>query len=137
VSYLLDANALIAIADAEHNRHPLALRWLGSLGKDQAATCPTVENALLRYLVRIGVKPQGAWDMMAAIKGNSRVGFVEEPHSMSLNSLAGVAGHRQITDVYLCQVASSAGRTLATFDLGLCQSRPNLTTNLARLNLDP
>ena len=133
MNYLLDANTLIAIADTEHSRHPLAFSWFSSLGTNQAATCPTVENALLRYLVRIGVKSQGAWDMAQSIKGNRRVEFVKEASSMALPSLTGVSGHRQITDVYLCQVAALADRRLATFDQGLCQFRPKVTTNLALL----
>lgn len=49
---LLDANLLTALFDADHVHHRLAREWLIAL--DGAfSTCPIVEGALTRWIVRI------------------------------------------------------------------------------------
>jgi predicted nucleic acid-binding protein len=125
--FLLDANVLIAVLDQQHEHHTAAVDWFLTLGDDSAITCPTVENACLRYLVRTGVSATDAHAVLTGLKADRRVTFAPEASSMSEASLHGVIGFRQVTDVYLCQIAAEADAFLATFDGGLHQMRPRRT----------
>ena len=125
--YLLDANVLIAVFDRGHEHHRPALDWFLALGNDTAITCPTVENACLRYLVRTGASARDSHAVLTGLKSDRRVTILAEATSMTEASLHGVFGFRQITDVYLCQVAADAGAVLATFDGGLNLLRPHRT----------
>jgi len=125
--YVLDANVLIAVLDQQHEHHAAALEWFMTLGERAAITCPTIENACLRYFVRTGVSASDSYAVLTGLKADRRVTFVEESTSMSEASLHGVIGFRQITDVYLCQVAAQADALLATFDGGLHRLRPHRT----------
>ncbi|MCO5314512.1 MAG: hypothetical protein M9952_16435 [Microthrixaceae bacterium] len=73
-----------------------------TLGDIAAITCPTVENAFLRCLIRTGVSTTDAYAVLAAVKADRRVSFAPEAASMSEASLYGVIGFRQVTDVHLC-----------------------------------
>jgi toxin-antitoxin system PIN domain toxin len=48
VTYLLDANVLIALCDDQHALHPQAHRWFSLGGSKSWATCPLTENAFIR-----------------------------------------------------------------------------------------
>lgn len=52
VTRLLDANVLIALFDADHVHHPIVREWFITL-EGQFATCPIIEGALTRWIVRI------------------------------------------------------------------------------------
>lgn len=41
--------------------------------------------------------------------------------------MAGVVGHRQVTDAYLAQLARARSARLATLDRGLCVAHPDVT----------
>ena len=133
MSYLMDTNVLISVLDSTHVHHVPVNAWFENLGGSAAATCPTAENGALRYLLRTGINAPDALDALLEFKQDPRVAFVPEVDSMATTSLTGVTGHRQITDVYLCQIATSTNRKLATFDQGLCKLRPLVTTNLTLL----
>ena len=125
--FLLDANVVIAVIDQQHEHHTAAVDWFEMLGDQVAITCPTVENACLRYLIRTGVSATDAHAVLTGLKADRRVTFAPETSSISTASLHGVIGFRQVTDVYLCQVAAEADALLATFDGGLHQMRPRRT----------
>ncbi|MCB1028094.1 MAG: PIN domain-containing protein [Microthrixaceae bacterium] len=131
MNHLLDTNVLISLLDSAHESFRASCDWFERLGRREAATCPTVENGALRYLLRTGINASDALETLVEFKQGHRVGFAGEADSMARQSLSGVTGHRQITDVYLGQVARSVNRTLATYDQALCRLRPELTTNLA------
>ena len=52
MTYLLDANVLIALTVAEHEHHDRASTWAATI--NGFAVCPIVEGALVRFLVRTG-----------------------------------------------------------------------------------
>ncbi|HEY5858440.1 MAG TPA: PIN domain-containing protein [Aldersonia sp.] len=52
ITYLLDANVLIALTVAEHEHHERASAWAATISR--FAVCPIVEGALVRFLVRTG-----------------------------------------------------------------------------------
>jgi hypothetical protein len=124
VTFLLDANVLIALIDPGHVHHDDAHAWFAGEGGGAWATCPLTQNAVLR------------------IVGHSRYpGSPGGPASVapSLASLLAHAGHRfwpddvsllddslvdatrlltpgQVTDSYLLALARAKGGRLATLD---------------------
>lgn len=121
---LLDVNVLIALTDPDHVHHELAHDWFAEEGAAAWATCPVTENGFLRVLANPGyhsarLRPTAVASMLrrlCAAKGHQFW-----PDSVSLADstrfdLAFVAGHRQLTDVYLLGLAHAHGGALATFD---------------------
>lgn len=123
--YLLDANVLIALTVTEHVHHDRASAWAGTI--DEFAVCPIVEGALVRFLVRTGERAETAQQVLRALR--TRPGYDYWPDSVSYADvdLAGVRGHKQVTDAYLVGLAAeySPGR-LATLDEGLARDTPGL-----------
>ncbi len=117
---LLDSNVLIALAVHEHVHHDAAIAWLGSTD-DPVATSPITQGALIRMLVRRGVRPDQALHQLRIIATQSRHEFWADQVPFTDVSLVGVIGHRQVTDAYLAQLARSRAGRLATFDQGLAQ----------------
>ncbi|PSL01805.1 hypothetical protein CLV30_11244 [Haloactinopolyspora alba] len=118
LSYLLDANVLIALAVRDHTAHEAAHRWLAGVG--QIALCPITEGALVRFLLREGESAVVAQEAISAIRNMPRCEFWSDNVSYSDLDMKGVYGHRQVTDSYLVGLASErvVGR-LATFDRAL------------------
>lgn len=119
--HLLDANVLIALTVAEHEHHERASRWAGTV--DRVATCPVVEGALLRFLIRIGESPGAATAVLQAIRDIERCEFWPDSLSYLDADLEHVRGHRQVTDAYLVGLAASNGARLATLDVALARER--------------
>ena len=124
---LLDANVLIALVDRAHEHHRSASKWAAPADAESLLTCPTVENATLRYLIRTDVPAGDAHAILESVRDDQRFSFVAETTPMHRESLAGVIGYRQITDVSLCQIARRSRAKLATFDRGLGILRPTDT----------
>ena len=124
---LLDANVLIALVDRAHEHHRPASKWAAPADTQSLLTCPTVENAMLRYLIRTDVPAGDAHSILESLRDDQRFSFVAETTPMHRESLTGVIGYRQITDVYLCQTARRSRAKLATFDRGLGILRPTDT----------
>lgn len=125
---LLDSNVLIALAVHEHVHHDAAIAWLGCTD-DPVATCPITQGALIRLLVRRGVRPDHALHQLGSIAAQPRHEFWPDHVPFAEVAMTGVIGHRQVTDTYLAQLARSRAGRLATFDQGLAQ----LHTDVAHL----
>ena len=123
---LLDANALIALGDANHPHREAALRFF----KESAtvtgwATCPLTENAFLRILGG-GSYPGGPGspsearvllDRILAAPGRQ---FWSDDLSLSDARLFPVLpASRHLNDLYLLGLAVKRGGRLATFDTGI------------------
>lgn len=121
-TYLLDANAVIAVVVAEHEHHDRVSRWAVAI--DTLALCPITEGALVRYLLRVGETAAGAAQLLDALHKSPRITFWPDSISYAEASLAHVVGHRQVTDAYLAALAASRGTQLATLDEGLAGSLP-------------
>lgn len=118
VTVLLDANVLIALVVAEHVHHDAAADWL--MASDTGfATCPMTQGSLVRFLVRSGQSAAAARDVVSAVQCTSRHEFWPDALSFAGVEVAGVVGHRQVTDAYLAQLARSHDGQLATLDSGL------------------
>jgi uncharacterized protein len=117
---LLDANVLIALVVAEHVHHDAAAEWLSA--SDAAfATCPITQGSLVRFLVRRGRAAAAARDVVSAVENADRHEFWSDSVSFADVEMAGVVGHRQVTDAYLAHLARIHNGQLATLDSGLAQ----------------
>jgi len=121
-TYLLDANALIALVIAEHEHHRRAATWTASV--DRIALCPITEGALVRYLIRVGETPATASEVLQGLNRSKKVDFWPDALSYVDVQLGHVTGHRQVTDAYLASLAASGGGRLATFDEPLAATLP-------------
>ena len=117
---LLDANVLVALVVSDHVHHELAEEWL-SASSTEFATCPMTQGSLVRFLVREGQSAGMAREIVDAIAGNPRHEFWPDSISFADVELAGVIGHRQVTDAYLAHLARTHNGRLATFYQGLAQ----------------
>jgi toxin-antitoxin system PIN domain toxin len=119
-TWLLDANVLIALFDDNHIHHSAAREWFLAL-REHYATCPIVEGALTRWIVRLegqaGVPI--AVEELRKLAADSRHRFWPDDLNYADVNFKGVLGHRQITDAYLASLARKHGGRLATLDRGL------------------
>ncbi|MGH3612119.1 MAG: TA system VapC family ribonuclease toxin [Pseudonocardia sp.] len=115
---LLDGNVLIALAIEEHVHHSAAERWFA--GRDGGfASCPITQGTLVRMLVRGGRSGDASVAALLRLISDDRHEYWPDDLSYSEVRMAGVAGHRQVTDAYLAELARAHGGRLATFDRGL------------------
>jgi uncharacterized protein len=121
---LLDVNVLVALFDADHVHHELAHDWFAENRAQGWATCPTTENGFVRVVANPSYggplnQPSALLELLRKFCRTARHEFW--PDSLSLQdetvfNREMVAGHRQITDIYLLGLARRHGGRLATFD---------------------
>ena len=116
-SYLLDANAVIALVIAEHEHHGRVTAWITQV--DKLALCPITEGAMVRYLIRVGETAATASQLLNTLRESPRVDFWPDSISYTEAALEHVTGHRQVTDAYLASLAASHQARLATLDVAL------------------
>ncbi len=126
MTFLLDANVLVALVVADHVHHDAAETWWA--GVDRFATCPITEGALVRFLVREGLGIDEARSVLAGVAASPRHDFWTDGHSYLETDLSRVVGHRQITDAYLASLARAHHERLASFDAGLAAAHPDVAT---------
>jgi uncharacterized protein len=130
VTFLLDANVLIALVVEDHVHHQAAESWLA--GTDQPfASCPITQGSLVRLLVREGQPAATATAIMSALSEDPRHEFWSDNISYRDVTMKGVIGHRQVTDAYLAQLARAYKGRLATFDRGLATLHSDIVELLA------
>jgi toxin-antitoxin system PIN domain toxin len=117
-TYLADGNVLVALVVSEHVHHEAALVWFEEEAPD-LATCPITESTLLRFLIRSGRSAPDSVAVLDAIRQQPWHRFWPDVLPYDGSQLAGVIGHRQVTDAYLVALARESGGTLVTLDRGL------------------
>jgi uncharacterized protein len=120
VTFLLDANVLIALVVEDHVHHESAEAWFTETTA-AIATCPITQGSLVRLLIREGQSAPSAKAVVEALMIQPRHVFWPDDVAFDAVSLNGVIGHRQVTDAYLAQLARAREGQLATFDQGLAQ----------------
>lgn len=123
-AFLLDVNVLVALFDPDHVHHDLAHDWFADCGRKAWATCPVTENGFVRVLAnpRYGATIARPGELVGRLRAFCASGghtFWPDEVSLADGSLfdaAVIAGHRQLTDVYLLGLAARRGGHLATFD---------------------
>jgi toxin-antitoxin system PIN domain toxin len=117
-TFLADGNLLIALTVADHVHHGAATRWFEG-SADRLATCPITEGTLLRFLIREGLTAFSACSVLDALRAQAWHEFWPDAIRYEASQLAGVIGHRQVTDAYLVALARHHRGRLATIDRGL------------------
>lgn len=121
--FLLDVNVLIALTWPSHLHHRQAQAWFGLRRTAGFRTCPLTQTGLVRIscnrsFTPEAVSPRDALALLETITSLPEHQFW--PDDLPLNQAIGreqqIAGHRQITDIYLLALAKSRGGILATFD---------------------
>ena len=121
---LLDVNVLVALFDPDHVHHEVAHDWFADVGRPGWATSSVTESGFIRVLSNPAYR--GTVARAADLAGRLRrfcdsgghVFWADEVSLLngSLFDLSRIAGHRQLTDVYLLGLAQSRGGRLVTFD---------------------
>lgn len=121
--FLLDVNALVALAVIEHEFHERVALWVRSLavrGSAELATCSITELGFLRVLAQA---PQyeftvvQAKDLLARLKSAEAIRFTFVSDDHDLSRLPGwVKTAKQSTDGHLTELARANGAVLATLD---------------------
>lgn len=120
MTFLLDANVLIALLVDDHVHHTAAENWFaGTTGN--FATCPSTQGSLLRLLIREGQSAFAARAVLSQTAASPRHEFWPDDIRYTDVPFQGIVGHRQVTDAYLAQLARSHQGRLATFDQGLAK----------------
>jgi toxin-antitoxin system PIN domain toxin len=125
--FLLDVNVVIALIDPAHIHHDIAHRWFGAEASENFATCPLVQNGVLRIAGHPAYpNAQGAPAIVAGIltKLLQHPGHVFWPDDVSLLDRtrfdqAALLSHKQVTDTYLLGLAVAHAGRLATLDAKL------------------
>ena len=121
---LLDINIWVALLDEAHVHNHKALALMNR-PRLRIATCPLIENGVLRVLNLPGYSAfgpagfQAVRDKLEEICGRHDHEFWPDDVSLRSKSLVNwgrVLGHNQITDVYLLALAVAHSGCLATLD---------------------
>lgn len=123
-AFLLDVNVLIALLDPAHVQHDDAHHWFATTGTELWATCPIVENAVVRILgdsryPNSPGTPAAVAELLTeffAVTGHvfwaDDITLLDDQRFLSGRILSS----RQVTDSYLLALAVAHGGQLATFD---------------------
>lgn len=121
MTWLLDANVLIALCAPDHVDHSRAANWYFSEKNRKFATCPMTQGALIRFQLRFGrgIKATQAWRLLAAVCAFPNHQFWPDDISFNEVPTKGILGHRQVTDAYLVALAVKHKGCVVTMDEGL------------------
>lgn len=119
---LFDVNALVALCLTTHMHHAAAHRFMSTIDGPWA-TSPLTEAALDRLLLNPVVtgSPRRAADVttiLAGMRRDPRWTFLDDASTLAEPTvdMSVLAGHQQVTDPHLVNLAARHGGVLATFD---------------------
>lgn len=125
MTYLLDVNVLVAIADPHHVHHEAAHWWFAKNARPNWATCSVTELGFIRVLSNPGYSARSSTPTAAAERlalfcdsGGHRFWADDLPPRSSLDDdvRTRLQGHKQVTDFHLAALALRYEGQLATFD---------------------
>lgn len=124
MKYLLDVNALIALAHAGHVHHPRAVSWFGGLDSASATICTSsiTELGFVRVAVQTGLQLDvaAARKALAALKASSSIPFVLLEDDLGADRMPSFARTpSRLTDGHLVELAKHRGAQLSTLDTGI------------------
>ena len=125
-TYLLDANILIALATRNHAERQRCATWAQISAT--FALCPITQGTLVRYLLRVNRPVTEAQATLRALEAQPNWVFWPDDASYATADLGDISGHQQATDAYLAALARAHGAKLATMDIGLAVTHPDVTT---------
>ncbi len=120
---LYDVSALIALLDREHSSHEAVSAWFVRNVEQGWASCPFTQNGFLRIVSQPNypspVSLAEAHDQLLAATSTQHHQFFAADVSLlddTLVNFRSLAGHRQLTDVYLLALAVAHEARLVTLD---------------------
>ncbi len=123
MNFLLDVNALLALAHGAHVHHGRVARWVADLGPEsQLATCSITELGFVRIAPQARLSPHvaAARGLLAELRGSTRPPFVRLVDDIGADSLPAWADTpTATTDGHLTALATRRGAQLATLDRGI------------------
>ena len=121
--YLLDVNALLALAVMEHEFHARAASWaerLGASGVSELATCSITELGFVRVLgqaQQYGSSVAQARELLLKVKNSDGIRWIFIPDNHDISRLPRwVRTPKQTTDGHLAELARDNEAVLATLD---------------------
>ena len=131
--YLLDVNVWIALFDDAHSHSTAANTFVSKRGL-KIATCPLVENAVIRIMNLPHYGQQGGISMARVreqlIFACQKLNHAFWPDDISMRDekridFSKLHGHNQISDAYLLALAAAQDGALVTFDQRIVLSAVN------------
>jgi len=123
MKYMLDVNALIALAHDAHTMHTCVVAWALRLPAPAVfLTTPLTELGFCRISVTIGLQPDvaAARAALRQLKASPKHVFEFLPDTLGVDAMpAGVKRPSRLTDGHLLKLAKVGNATLATFDCGI------------------
>jgi predicted nucleic acid-binding protein len=124
MNWLLDVNALIALAHQGHADHTRVIRWYASLiGSDaKLATCAITEIGFVRVSIQAGFENNvpDAVETLHGLKESNRIPFVFLSDALGADRFPSyVVGAKQVSDGHLLELGKEASMQLATLDKGI------------------
>jgi len=125
---LLDVNVVIALLDPDHAFHERAHGWWAAQAKSGWASCPIVENGVVRIMSHPGYTRGARFtpdDLISRLRTfATQTNHEFWPDDVSLRdgkifAAERLHSSRQLTDLYLLALAAAHGGRLATFDQGI------------------
>lgn len=120
---LYDVNALLALFDEEHEKHDIVKTWFNRNPEQGWASCPLTQNGYLRVRSQPSYpRPlllAEAYAQLLDATSSQDHQFIADDISLLDDALVysqRIAGHRQLTDVYLLALAVSHHARLVTLD---------------------
>ena len=121
--YLLDVNALLALAILEHEFHPRVASWmerLAATGVPELATCSITELGFVRVLgqaQQYGSSVAQARELLLELKNSNGMRCTFIPDDRDITHLPRwVRTPKQTTDGHLAELAKANTAVLATLD---------------------
>lgn len=120
--YLLDANCLIALGDADHEHHQRMRNWFKAHAPAGWGTCPLTENAFVRILSQPSYpnSPGTAAQARALLRElclfRGHRFWADELSIRNAERLPVLAAPKQISDLYLLALAAHFSIRFATLD---------------------
>lgn len=126
--WLLDGNALVALAIDTHLSHQRVRQWFDSLSAE-FATCAVTEGTLLRVHMKFAVdgSAAAAWAALKAIHEVADHVFWNDGFSYCEVASEHLTGPAQVTDAWLTELARRHGAKLATLDAALAALYPSVS----------
>jgi|HubBroStandDraft_5_1064220.scaffolds.fasta_scaffold395325_2 toxin-antitoxin system PIN domain toxin len=126
-SCLLDVNALIALADAEHVHYQSVMDWFDRDGHRSWGICPLTEAGFVRVTINPVMKARArtlaqAVSILQLLKGHPGCRSWNIDGSwvdLTAPFATRIVGHHQVMDALLLGLAVREGGVLVTFDRGL------------------
>jgi uncharacterized protein len=128
---LLDVNVVIALLDPDHAFHERAHAWWAAHAKLGWASCPIVENGVVRIMSHPGYSQAARFtpgDLISRLRTfATQTNHEFWPDDVSLRDGKLFTAERihnsgQLTDLYLLALAGNHAGRLATFDTGIAIS---------------